>query len=156
MKISIINIANKMPAWIQSACEEYLQRINHGPHSCQIIELKADKKSHKPVTEVLAIEMKKISAMLPKDSYIIALDERGQCWNNAKLAQVMASASQEYTSLCFIIGGADGLAPQLKHEAMALLSLSNLVFPHGLVRVILLEQIYRSISILENHPYHRV
>lgn len=155
MKISIINIANKMPDWILSGCEEYLKRINHGKYSCQIIEIKADKNNKKTALENMEIEAKKIEAAIPRDSFIIALDERGKMFDSIKFAHFMDKASVQNSSICFIIGGADGIHPELRAKANFLISLSNMVFPHALVRVIILEQLYRAISILENHPYHR-
>ena len=155
MKISIINIANKMPQWILSGCEEYLKRINHGKYSCQIIEIKADKNNKKTVLENMEIEAKKIEAAIPRDSFIIALDERGKILDSIKSAQFMNKTSVQNSSICFIIGGADGIHPELRAKANFSISLSSMVFPHALVRVIILEQLYRAISILENHPYHR-
>lgn len=155
MRISIINIANKMPAWIISACNEYLKRINHGQYSVNVIEIKADKNPHKSPAEQMELEAKKITVLIPKASFVIALDERGAMLSSPKFAQLLAKTTQANPSICFIVGGADGLAPSIKQQANYCLSLSSLVFPHALVRVILLEQIYRAISILENHPYHR-
>lgn len=155
MKISIVNIANKMPEWIILGCEEYLKRINHGKYSCQIIEIKADKNNKKTALENMEIEAKKIEAAIPRDSFIIALDERGKMLDSIKFAQFLDKTSVQNSSICFIIGGADGIHPELRDKANFSISLSNMVFPHSLVRVIILEQLYRAISILENHPYHR-
>jgi 23S rRNA (pseudouridine1915-N3)-methyltransferase len=155
MRITIINIANKMPQWVQEACNEYLKRINHGKYACKLIELKADKNQHKTSLENMAIEAKKIQDAIPHGSYIIALDERGKAYNSIELAKFMQNTALSNSSICLIIGGSDGIHPDLRAKAHAQISLSNLVFPHALVRIIILEQIYRVISILENHPYHR-
>ncbi len=155
MKISIVNISNKMPDWITTACDEYLKRINHGKYSCKIIEVKADKNPKKTVLENMEAEAKKIEGSLPKSSYIIALDERGVSLDSIQFAHKLERISLENSSISLIIGGADGIHPELRDKADLKISLSKMVFPHALVRVIILEQIYRAISILENHPYHR-
>lgn len=155
MKLTIINIANKMPAWIQDGCDEYLKRINHGKYSCQIIEIKADKNPKKTPLENMSIEAKKIELAIPKDSFVVALDERGKSYDSIKFANTLEQTSLNHPNICFIIGGADGIHPELRNKANLIISLSSMVFPHALVRVIILEQIYRAISILENHPYHR-
>ena len=155
MRISIINIANKMPDWVSSACDEYLKRINHGKYSCQIIEIKADKNNKKTPLENMEIEAKKIEALIPRGSFVIALDERGKMLDSIKFANFLDKTGLQYSAICLIIGGADGIHPELRAKADYSISLSAMVFPHALVRVIILEQLYRAISILENHPYHR-
>lgn len=155
MRIVIINIANKMPKWVDDACNEYLKRINHGKYSCHIIELKAEKNNHKTPLENMEFEAKKIEQSIPKDSFLIALDEDGKSYDSISFAKTIEKISLEYATITFIIGGADGIHPKLQAKAHAKVSLSLMVFPHALVRVIILEQLYRAISILENHPYHR-
>jgi 23S rRNA (pseudouridine1915-N3)-methyltransferase len=155
MKIHIINIANKMPSWINEGCDEYLKRINHGKYSAQFIEIKSDKNNKKTSLENMISEAKKIEAAIPRDSFIIALDERGKNYDSIKFANLLEQTSLAHPSICFIIGGADGIHPDLRSKAHLSISLSSMVFPHALVRVIILEQLYRAISILENHPYHR-
>lgn len=144
-----------MPDWISDGCNEYLKRINHGKYSCQIVEIKADKNNKRTALENMESEACKIEATIPRDSFVIALDERGKMFDSIKLASFLEKTALEYPNVCFIIGGADGIHPDLRAKANLSISLSQLVFPHALVRVIILEQIYRSISILENHPYHR-
>lgn len=155
MKITIINIANKMPQWVTLACDEYLKRINHGKYSCKIVEIKSNKNANKSVMDVMALEADKIKANIPANSFIIALDEKGISVNSQKFAHKLEQISQEYSNITLIIGGADGLHPELKRIAHFMLQLSDLTFPHALVRVVILEQIYRAITILDNHPYHR-
>ncbi len=155
MKINVLNFANKMPAWVQDGCNEYLKRINHGKYSCQIIEIKGDKNPHKTPVENMEAEAKKFTANLAKNSFVVVLDERGKKLNSINFAQELEKSSLNYPVIDIIIGGADGVHPELRARANVCISLSDLVFPHALVRVIILEQIYRAISILENHPYHR-
>lgn len=155
MKISIINIANKMPQWVITACDEYIKRINNGRYSCRFIEIRSDKNLSRSIATNMSLEAKKIKASIPSNSFIIALDEKGNNFNSQQFAKQLAKINLEFNNIAFIIGGADGLHGELKQIANLTLQLSNLTFPHAMVRVILLEQIYRAITILDNHPYHR-
>jgi 23S rRNA (pseudouridine1915-N3)-methyltransferase len=153
MKFTIINVANKMPQWIDSACSEYLKRINHGKYSCKILEIKADK--NLSAHDNMLFEAKKIKGQIPNGSFVIALDEKGQQFTSVQFAKKLEQISIHNSHITFIIGGADGLHPEIKQLANLVLQLSALTYPHALVRVIILEQIYRAITILDNHPYHR-
>jgi len=144
-----------MPIWVETACDDYLQRINRGKYQCKIIEIKSPKAPNKPVSQIKSDEATKFAEYIPRDAFVIMLDERGVDFGSLKLAAKLDSISLTNSHICFIIGGADGLDDQFKTRANMLIKLSSLTFPHALVRVILLEQIYRVISILENHPYHR-
>ena len=155
MKISIINISNKMPSWVNNACDEYLVRINNGKYSCKIIEIKADKKNNKSTLDNMQDEAKKILNHIPNGSFIIVLDEKGKNYTSTSFAKELDNISIYNTHIVFIIGGCDGTHPSLKTKSHLIIQLSSLTYPHALVRVVLLEQIYRAISILNNHPYHR-
>ena len=155
MKLTIINIANKMPNWVTNSCDEYLKRINHGKYSCKLIEIKSDKKPHKTPLENMQFEADKINLAIPNDSFIIVLDEKGKNLTSLEFANKLEQIALTNPQICFIIGGADGLHPTFKAKAHLILQLSSLTYPHALVRVIILEQLYRAISILNNHPYHR-
>lgn len=155
MKFTIINIANKMPHWVTSACDEYLKRINRGAYECKIIEIKSDKNPNKSALDNMESEARKIKSQVPTDSFVVVLDEHGQKLTSVGLADKVKSVELNYSHITFVIGGADGLSDSLKQGANYQLQLSNMTFPHALVRVIILEQIYRAISIINNHPYHR-
>ncbi|WP_255212836.1 23S rRNA (pseudouridine(1915)-N(3))-methyltransferase RlmH, partial [Burkholderia pseudomallei] len=90
-----------------------------------------------------------------KNARVVALDERGRDWTTMQLAQALPAWQQDGRDVAFVIGGADGLAPALKSRAELLLRVSSLTLPHGMVRVLLAEQLYRAWSITQNHPYHR-
>ena len=117
MKITIINIANKMPSWITAGCDEYLKRINHGKYSCKFIEIKSSKNPNKPVEVILEDEAAKISTHIPADSYIIVLDENGIELTSSNLAKRLQQITLDYAQIVFIIGGADGIHTQLKQSA---------------------------------------
>lgn len=155
MKFTIINIANKMPNYVSDGCNEFLKRINHGKYSCKMVEIKADKNPNKSAEANMLYEASKITEQIPNGSFVIALDERGKIFNSQQFATKIEQITMTNSHICFIIGGADGIHPELKARANMQMQLSSFTFPHGLVRVIILEQIYRAITILENHPYHR-
>lgn len=104
----------------------------------------------------MAAEAQRIDAALPRGCRLVCLDERGQDLTTMRLAQSLTGWQQDGRDVAFVIGGADGLDPALKARADTLIRLSSLTLPHGMVRVLLAEQLYRAWSINANHPYHRV
>lgn len=96
-----------------------------------------------------------MQASIPRQSRVIALDGRGEAWSSEALARQLNAWMLEGRDLCFLIGGPDGLAPQCLMAAHQKWSLGPLTLPHALVRILLVEQIYRALSQLSNHPYHR-
>jgi 23S rRNA (pseudouridine1915-N3)-methyltransferase len=154
MKLSIIALGHKMPAWVQSGFDEYAKRM---PPEARIdlIELKPEDRSNKTVDKVLEAERVRIEAALPKQATRIVLDERGEMVTTKKLAEALEGWMADGANPCFLIGSADGLSPALKQSASRIFALSGLTLPHGMVRVLLAEQLYRAWSLSKNHPYHR-
>ena len=145
-----------MPAWINAGFEEYAKRM---PPECrlQLKEIKPVERSGSKTAETaMAIERDRIEAALPKGARIIALDERGRDLSSVQLSQQLVNWQQDGRDVAIVIGGADGLDAEFKTQADMLLRLSSLTLPHGMVRVLLAEQLYRAWSITQNHPYHRV
>jgi len=100
-------------------------------------------------------ERDRILAAIPANGVKVALDERGKAISTVQLAQKLESWMPTGKDVCFLIGGADGLDDELKKAADLVISLSMMTLPHALVRVVLAEQIYRAMSIIRKHPYHR-
>jgi len=124
--------------------------------SLELVEVKAEARSSgKSVAQMLAAEAMRIRAALPKGARVIALDERGKDMSTCGLAVQLEAWMQERGALAFLIGGADGLDAALKKSAAMQLRLSAMTLPHGLARVLLAEQLYRALSIIGGHPYHR-
>jgi 23S rRNA (pseudouridine1915-N3)-methyltransferase len=143
-----------MPDWVESACLEYLKRMPREA-SVEIVEVKPDKRAAGKNSEVVQeAEAKRILEIAGKD-YLIALDERGQEVTTLQLADRMKQWLGNGRDVSLIVGGADGLHPNLKSSADWLWSLSKLTLPHGMVRVVLAEQLYRAWSVINHHPYHR-
>ncbi|MBK6958515.1 MAG: 23S rRNA (pseudouridine(1915)-N(3))-methyltransferase RlmH [Nitrosomonas sp.] len=155
MKFFILAVGNKMPDWVRAGYFEYIKRLPR-EITVNLIEIKPEKRvSGKQTGQLLLAESQRIRAVLPPDCHIVVLDEGGQQWATVKFANVIKEWAIEGDSVAFVIGGADGLHVDIKHTASEMLALSKLTLPHGLVRVLLAEQLYRAISIIKNHPYHR-
>jgi 23S rRNA (pseudouridine1915-N3)-methyltransferase len=103
----------------------------------------------------MAAEEKRLLEAIPPGAFLVVLDERGKAPTSVELAGHLQRWQQEGEHVCFIIGGADGMTEHLKQQARLMMRLSSLTLPHGMVRVLLTEQLYRAVSILHNHPYHR-
>lgn len=159
MKFNIVNIANKMPQWIIMACSEYLQRINSSSkYKCIITEFKVNNKINQPIEVNLKVEAKKILTYLERrNAFVVLLDETGLALTSIQFAKQVEKniATSRVNEIIVLIGSANGVDQELKQRADLTIKLSSFTFPHALVRVIILEQIYRVITILENHPYHK-
>lgn len=157
MKFHVVAVGHRMPAWITAGFSEYAGRM---PRECRVelVEIKPATRSatgQKSVQQWLVTEAERISAALPARCLCSVLDERGKLFTTAELARRIERWKQEGRDVAFVIGGADGTAPELQRRADLLLSLSPLTLPHGLCRVMLAEQLYRAVSLLAGHPYHR-
>jgi 23S rRNA (pseudouridine1915-N3)-methyltransferase len=154
LKLRIISVGHKMPAWVETACADYTKRM---PRELQIeiIEIKPEKRAAGNSTENIQLtEAKRILEAVGKD-YIIACDERGQEITTLELAEKLKSWQTLGRDVSIVIGGADGLHASLKQRADWLFGLSKLTLPHAFVRVLLCEQLYRAHSVNLGHPYHR-
>lgn len=155
MKITILAVGQKMPVWVNSAFDEYAKRFGR-EITLELKEIKPEKRSHSVTAEkAIQAEQTRLMTALPAKAYLIVLDEKGKILTSQMLAQSMRQWLTDGVDIAFIIGGADGLSNKLKQQANMLMQLSALTLPHGLARVLLVEQLYRAASILNNHPYHR-
>lgn len=144
-----------MPQWVDHAVRDYSKRFGR-EIQFQLKEIKPEKRgAGVNAPQAMAAEEQRIVAAIPAHSYLIVLDERGKAPTSMELADSLKKWQQQGDNLCFIIGGADGMTTNLKQRANMLMRLSSLTLPHGMVRVLLTEQLYRAQSILHNHPYHR-
>lgn len=144
MKLHLIAFGKKMPSWITDGFHEYEKRLSHDV-TLHLIELELSKNN----------ETKIMLAAIPKNAYVIALDEHGKSWTTLELSKQLAKWKMLGKDIALLIGGPDGLTKECLARADETWSLSNLTLPHPLVRVVLAEQLYRASSILNNHPYHR-
>lgn len=152
MKIQIIAIGKLKKGAIESLFSQYTKRIKRWK-----LEVKEFAESQAQTAETRKLEeAEKILGQIKPDSVIVALDERGDHLTSPEMANFMAqqeNASASY--IYFIIGGPDGLDETIRNQAKAVWALGRATWPHQLVRALLAEQIYRSQTIIEGHPYHR-
>jgi 23S rRNA (pseudouridine1915-N3)-methyltransferase len=155
MKLVVVAVGTRMPSWVVEGYREYAKRMPPGT-ALDLIEIKPETRTMgKTVAQMLAAEAGRIRAVLPKGGRVVALDERGKELSTTGLAVQLEAWMQEGGPAVFLIGGADGLDAALKKTAAMQLRLSGLTLPHGLARVLLAEQLYRALSIIGGHPYHR-
>ena len=144
-----------MPAWIDAGFAEYAKRMPKEV-ALALTEIKPESRSGgTSTTRLIENEAKRIRAARPERSFKVVLDERGVTCTTRGLAQRLERWRMDGRDLAFVIGGADGVHADLRKDADWLWSLSLLTLPHGLVRVIVAEQLYRAWSLTQNHPYHR-
>ena len=154
MKIRIVALGHRMPAWVSAGFDDYARRLPH-EFALELAEIKPEPRDRgKTVEQLLAAEAQRV-ANATKGWHVVALDERGERWTTMRLADRLRAWRDEALDVAFVIGSADGLAASIKRDARAVVSLSALTLPHSLVRVLLAEQIYRAASLLRGHPYHR-
>ena len=153
MKLYVVAVGQRMPAWVEAGYSEYAARM---PREARV-ELKAIKPAARGGALKRAIEDEgaRLLAAVPRGCLKVALDERGSLIATTELARRISRWRETGHDIAFIVGGADGLADSVKQAATFTWSLSPLTLPHGLARVLLAEQLYRAVSILHNHPYHR-
>ena len=155
MRVSILSIGHRMPAWIQEGFQEYTRRM---PPEIRVdlMELKPEERGAGRSTDrAKTLEGERILAALPAGAALIALDERGKGVSTQGLSVMLSEWMREGSHPAFVIGGADGLSEAVRNRADRIVSLSTLTLPHGLARVLLAEQLYRAWTILARHPYHR-
>jgi 23S rRNA (pseudouridine1915-N3)-methyltransferase len=157
--LHIVCVGNKPPSWVAAGFEDYARRMPRETR-IELTEIKPAARSRQTagaaaISRLLETEKTRILACLPAGCVKIALDERGKSMSTDSLARSMAAWMQDGRDIAFMIGSADGLHPALKKDADMLLSLSAMTLPHAMVRVLLAEQLYRAMSMIRNHPYHR-
>ena len=144
-----------MPAWVETGYAEYAKRM---PRDCvvELVELPlAQRGKNTDIARAMEKEGEEMLAAIGKGEQVIALDVKGKPWSTEQLAEHMANWRMSGNNYCLLIGGPDGLAPQCLAQAHVRWSLSALTLPHPLVRIVVIEQLYRACSILQNHPYHK-
>jgi 23S rRNA (pseudouridine1915-N3)-methyltransferase len=155
MRLLIVAVGERMPAWVDAAFAEYAKRMPRKAR-IELVEIKPERRGgSRSAAQCMSAEAARIQSVIPAGYRRIALDERGRDLSTAELAQMLGRWLGGGCDVALIIGGADGLDPALKSSAEAQLRLSSLTLPHALVRVLLAEQLYRAASILDYHPYHR-
>ncbi len=156
MRLRLIAIGTRMPDWVDAAFNDYWRRMR-GLWKLELIELPTASRRQcgGAAHAAMAAEAQRILALLAPRDFVVALDERGSERSTFELSHWLEQRRASGRDLAFIIGGPDGLAEEVLARGDFRWSLSRLTLPHGLVRVVLAEQIYRAATLLAGHPYHR-
>ncbi|HFC30574.1 MAG TPA: 23S rRNA (pseudouridine(1915)-N(3))-methyltransferase RlmH [Oceanospirillales bacterium] len=155
MKIRLLTVGQKMPKWVQQTFSDYNNRLPKN-QQIQLLEIAPVHRAKTMNTQkAMQIEGQNILAAIKPHEKVIIFDEHGKAVSTKYLANSIKNWQLQAQDVALIIGGADGFSQQVKEKADATWSLSQLTFPHPLVRVIVMEQIYRAYSLIANHPYHR-
>jgi 23S rRNA (pseudouridine1915-N3)-methyltransferase len=154
VRVALVAVGQRMPAWITEGFTEYSKRLR--PRlPLELVEIPAAKRGSGDLARAMAEEGKRLLAALRPQDHVVALDERGTSRTSLELSRWLASRLQAGNDLAFLVGGADGFAPEVLNRANERWSLSPLTLPHALVRVLFAEQLYRAVTLLDGHPYHR-
>lgn len=154
MRLTVVAVGHRQPDWVNEGCAEYLKRMPR-ELPASVAEIKPEPRGSKTREQLLAAEKGRIRDAVPAGSRIVVMDERGDDLTTMKLARRLEAWMLDGRDTALLIGGADGLDEELKAVADDSIRLSSLTLPHGLARLLLCEQLYRAVSVLKNHPYHR-
>ena len=155
MRIHLLCVGRRMPAWVEAGYADYARRLA-GECSLNLVEIEPGHRGKGVSPEPARREEgERLLKALPKGALVIALDERGDAWDTARLATELSGWFAGGREPALLVGGADGLTAECLQRAERRWSLSALTFPHPLVRVILAEQLYRAWTLVKGHPYHR-
>lgn len=155
MKAWLIAVGTGMPAWVQDGFAEYAKRLAHSL-PLKLIELVPGERSKsRDPQRAIDDEAKRLLAAVPKGAGVVLLDGRGKPHSSEALSERLQQWRMQGRDLAFLIGGPDGFAQSVRDAASESWSLGPMTLPHPLVRVIVAEQLFRAVSILANHPYHR-
>ena len=155
MRIAVISASGKQPDWIRAGFEDYAKRLS-GPVSLSLTEVPLPRRTRgSVVSRLIETEGQRMLAAVPAGARVVALEERGSSLQTADLARRLQGWIDAGAPVALLVGGPDGLAPACLGRADERWSLSPLTLPHGLVRIIVAEALYRACSVLRGHPYHR-
>ena len=155
MRLHLLAMGTKMPAWVNTGTQEHANRL---PPQCQLLikEITAEKRTkNSDLQRICQTEGEKLLAAIPDGSLVLTLDVKGKAWTTEQLATQLDSWMMGGRDVALLVGGPEGLSAACQQRAEQSWSLSPLTFPHPLVRIIVAEQLFRAWSILSNHPYHR-
>lgn len=155
MKLTLVAVGQRLPAWAETACDDYLKRF---PPDWRVVlkAVKAEPRTQGLTVDALkAAEARRVDAAVPKGARRVVLDEHGSRLTTAQLAQRLQAWQLDGREVALLMGGPDGLAESVKQAGDESIRLSDLTLPHALARVLLAEALYRAWSVQAGHPYHR-
>jgi 23S rRNA (pseudouridine1915-N3)-methyltransferase len=155
MKCRLIAAGTRLPEWVNSGFREYQKRLRT-PFVLELQEIPvATRRAGENPARAVQREGADMLAALGRDDYVVALEISAKAMSTEQLSAWLAERMRDGRSLALLIGGPDGLSPPCRERADQSWSLSPLTLPHALVRVVVAEQLYRAMSLLAGHPYHR-
>lgn len=154
MRVALLAVGHRMPGWVQTAWDDYGKRLRKRL-PVTLVEITPGARSGGRAEQAMATEGQRLLAALKPGDHAVLLDERGAQRGSLEQARWLGRRMQQGRDIAFLVGGPDGFAPQVRERADEAWSLSPLTLPHALVRVIWIEQMYRAVSVLDGHPYHR-
>jgi len=155
LRVRLVAVGTRMPAWVRDGFEEYARRM---PRECslELVEIPvAERGKNADIARLKRAEADRILKALPRDSYVVAFDEGGETLSTREWAAALTGWMRQGRDVALIVGGPDGLASEALERADRKWSLSRLTLPHPLVRILIAEQLYRAWTVMTNHPYHR-
>lgn len=154
MVLNIISVGNKLTSWESVGIDYYTKQL---PKNLDLsfLDIKGQQHPKKSINEVLKRESEMIMAKIPEEFYVISFDSKGESYSSQEFSKLFEMSMMNNMKLSFIIGGSFGLSKEVINRSNKVISASNFTFPHRLFRIILVEQIYRSFSIINKAPYHK-
>jgi 23S rRNA (pseudouridine1915-N3)-methyltransferase len=155
VRVRLIAVGTRMPKWVEAGVAEYQPRLPR-EWRFELVEIPVARRGDNPdIDRLKRAEGEKMLRAIPQGADVVALDERGESLPTTDWARAVQGWQRDGRDVALLIGGPDGLAPECLARAQRRWSLSKLTLPHGLVRVLVLEQLYRAWSVTQGHPYHR-
>lgn len=155
MHVTLLAVGTRCPGWVREAYDDYARRLK-SRLPVRLAEIEPGRRGKGiPAQRAMDEEGRRILAAVRDDTHLVMLDERGKERTSVTLAEWLGERLRDGRDLAFAIGGPDGFAPEVRARAQESWSLSRLTLPHALARVLLIEQIYRAVTLLDGHPYHR-
>jgi 23S rRNA (pseudouridine1915-N3)-methyltransferase len=155
MLLRVIAAGTRMPDWVNAGFDDYAGRLTQ-EYRLELKEIALGQRSSNASTQqAMTKEGERMLAAIPSKAFIVALQVNGKSMSSEQLAAFLQARAQEGRDIAFLIGGPDGIAPELDAKANLRWSLSSLTLPHALARVIVAEALYRAVTIVKGHPYHR-
>ena len=153
MRIRLVSAGTRLPGWVNEGHAEYAKRLSG--YRYELIEVPAPRRTGADIARAVSTEGRRMLDIIDTRDYVVALEVTGRAMTTPELARWLAARLADGRDLAFVIGGADGLSPELLNRADFRWSLSPLTWPHGMARIMVAEQLYRAQSLLQGHPYHR-
>jgi 23S rRNA (pseudouridine1915-N3)-methyltransferase len=154
MRLLLLAAGTRLPAWVNDGFEEYANRLK-GDYKLELKEIPLGQRSGGDTKQAIAKEGERMTAALPASAYVVALQVTGRALSSEQLAAFLQARANDGRDVVFCIGGPEGLSPSIDARADFKWSLSALTLPHALARVMVAEALYRAVSIMKGHPYHR-